>query len=231
MDNQTYVRTLVSQYPGWEGSKVLACLANHPDTDLYATVLELSLQNAVPAQEAENLRYHLAPIRMTDEATLRAIDKRMNQLIAVLADANPPIQAQELFSPSQAQESFAPFPNFRANSQYHRRKGLMATPNNNTTHESLLPYENGNNAKIGTVAMTPDSTVQAELNALIAYRKECTLPTGKIKCFNDDDTKAYWRQRNAIRRLLSKAEKDGHHEAVAYIKAHLKMGKIFRWES
>jgi len=177
MQNSNLATRLISQYPDWEGSKLLACLANHPDTDLYATVLELSLQNAVPAREAENLRYHLAPIKMTDEATLRAIDKRMNRLILVEASS----------------------------------RSLGAD-----TSGSLKPQ---------------DEASTQELNALIAYRKECTLPTGQIKCFNDDDTKAYWRQRNAIRRLLLKAEKDGHHEAVAYIKAHLKMGKIFRWES
>ena len=264
MPNSNLATRLISQYPDWEGSKVLACLANHPDTDLYATVLELSLQNAIPAAEAENLRYHLAPIRMTDEATLRAIDKRINRLISVLADANPPLglansDLQKSSKSSISNDSVVSAnseigsPSTSANSEIGSPVVALAsegTPcvlaNANSPLQNVARDEDSISQPLdlstprlldlSTPRLLDPSTprlldLQTELSALIAYRKECTLPTGQIKCFNDDDTKAYWRQRNAIRRLLLKAEKDGHHEAVAYIKAHLKMGKIFRWES
>jgi hypothetical protein len=245
MPNSNLATRLISQYPDWEGSKVLACLANHPDTDLYASVLELSLQNAIPAAEAENLRYHLAPIRMTDEATLRAIDKRINQLIAVLADANPPLGLANSDLPKSSKSSVSNDSVVSANSEIgspavaSASDGTSCVPANaNSPQQNVARDEDSISQPLDPSTSQPLDLstprlldLQTELSALIAYRKECTLPTGQIKCFNDDDTKAYWRQRNAIRRLLLKAEKDGHHEAVAYVKAHLKMGKIFRWES
>ena len=66
-----------------------------------------------------------------------------------------------------------------------------------------------------------DEASTHEISALTAYLKESTLPNGAIKCFGDDDTKAYRRIWAAIHRLLKKAEADGHHEAVAIIKHNL----------
>jgi len=163
MDTTNSVKDLINHYPDWEGAKVLQLLIQHPDTDIYATVVELCLQSTIPPLEAQNLRYHLAPIKMTDEDTLRAVDKRLNALIAMKAES-------------------------------------------------------------GSIDF------DSEINALIAYRRETTLPTGGIKCFNDEDTKAFRRQSAAIRRLLAQATKDGHHEAVAIVKSNLKKGKIMRWE-
>jgi len=163
MDTTNCVTNLINHYPDWEGAKVLQLLTQHPDTDIYATVVELCLESTIPPLEAQNLRYHLAPIRMTDEVTLRAVDKRLNALFAMKAES-------------------------------------------------------------GSIDF------DSEINALIAYRRETTLPTGGIKCFNDEDTKAFRRQSAAIRRLLAQATKDGHHEAVAIVKSNLKKGKIMRWE-
>jgi len=163
MDTTNCVTNLINHYPDWEGAKVLQLLTQHPDTDIYATVVELCLESTIPPLEAQNLRYHLAPIKMTDEDTLRAVDKRLNALIAMKAES-------------------------------------------------------------GSIDF------DSEINALIAYRRETTLPTGGIKCFNDEDTKAFRRQSAAIRRLLAQATKDGHHEAVAIVKSNLKKGKIMRWE-
>jgi len=163
MDTTNSVKDLINHYPDWEGAKVLQLLTQHPDTDIYATVVELCLESTIPPLEAQNLRYHLAPIKMTDEDTLRAVDKRLNALIAMKAES-------------------------------------------------------------GSIDF------DSEINALIAYRRETTLPTGGIKCFNDEDTKAFRRQSAAIRRLLIQATKDGHHEAVSIIKANLKKGKVMRWE-
>ncbi|PKN71119.1 MAG: hypothetical protein CVU50_10500 [Candidatus Cloacimonetes bacterium HGW-Cloacimonetes-3] len=75
---------LLNNYSEWEGAKVLQLLVKHPDTCIYATVVELCLENSVPPLEAQNLRYHLAPIKMTDEPTLKAVKKRLNQLIAIV---------------------------------------------------------------------------------------------------------------------------------------------------
>jgi len=173
MDTTNSVKELINHYQDWEGAKVLQLLIQHPDTDIYATVVELCLQSTIPPLEAQNLRYHLAPIKMTDEVALRAIDKRLNQLIAQKANT------------SELQHTSTPEPQY---------------------------------------------SIDAEINALIAYRRETTLPTGGIKCFNDEDTKAFRRQSAAIRRLLAQATKDGHHEAVAIVKANLRKGKIMRWE-
>ncbi len=169
MDTTNCVTNLINHYPDWEGAKVLQLLVLHPDTDIYATVVELCLESTIPPLEAQNLRYHLAPIKMTDEDTLRAIDKRLNQLIAQKANTPP--------------------------------------------HHHFI-------------TSSPHHSIDAEIAALTAYRKETTLPTGGIKCFNDEDTKAYRRQSAAISRLLAQATKDGHHEAVAIVKANLKKGKI-----
>lgn len=174
MDTTNSVKDLINHYPDWEGAKVLQLLTQHANTDLYATVVELCLESTLSPLEAQNLRFHLAPIKMTDEDTLRAIDKRLNQLIAQKANT-PPL--------------------------HH------------------------------FITSSPHHSIDAEINALIAYRKETTLPTGTIKCFNDEDTKAFRRQASAIRRLLAQATKDGHHEAVAIVKANLKKGKIMRWET
>ena len=163
MDKTNCVTNLINHYPDWEGAKVLQLLTQQANTDIYATVVELCLESTLSPLEAQNLRYHLAPIKMTDEDTLRAVDKRLNALVAMKAE-------------------------------------------------------------------TGSTDFDSEINALIAYRKETTLPTGTIKCFNDEDTKAFRRQASAIRRLLAQATKDGHHEAVAIIKANLKKGKIMRWE-
>lgn len=178
MTSQTAVYNLLSHYPEREGAKILQLLIQHPDTDIYASVVELSLFSSLSPLQAQGFRYHLAPIRMTDEATLRAVDKRLNQLIFVEASS----------------------------------RKMDA----DTSSRSLKPQ---------------DEASTQEIAALIAYRKECTLPTGKIKCFGDDDTKAFRRQAEAIRRLLKRAEKDGHHEAVAIVKAQLKKGRIMRWET
>jgi hypothetical protein len=56
------------------------------------------------------------------------------------------------------------------------------------------------------------------------------LPTGKIKCFNDDDSKAYDRLRKDIDTLLKQAEKDGYSEAVAIVKRCIE-GLDFVWDS
>jgi hypothetical protein len=174
MYNTNCALNLIDHYPDLEGAKVLQLLITHPNTDIYATVVELCLENSLPPAQAQNTRYHLAPIKMTDEQTLKAVKQRLNKLIAIVAqDANP---AKEI--------------------------GYEASASCATT----------------------------EIQALTQYIKETTLPTGGIKCFNDEDTKAFRRQASAIRRLLCKAEQDGHHEAVAYVKQHLAKGKIMRWE-
>ncbi len=69
------------------------------------------------------------------------------------------------------------------------------------------------------------SPFDVEIAALTKYRKECTKPNGSPKSFPDEDRRAYRRQAAAIRRLLEKAEKDGHYEAVAIVKQNLRLGR------
>lgn len=208
---------LLNNYPEWEGAKVLQLLINHPNTDIYASVLELCLESSVPPQEAQNLRYHLAPIKMTDEKTLKAIDERLKQLIAQKAEITTQLSSTPEHQNTSTNEN-----------QYTNTQALSpcATLPAKRFHPSTLsPFHLRN-----TPTPQNTSTIDSEISALIAYRKECTLPTGGIKCFNDEDTKAYRRQAEAIRRLLAQATRDGHHEAVAIVKANLKKGKIMRWE-
>jgi hypothetical protein len=69
-----------------------------------------------------------------------------------------------------------------------------------------------------------ESPFDQEIAQLTGYRKECTKPGGGIRNSNEELRKAYRRQAAAIRRLLAKAERDGHHEAVAEVKRTLKLG-------
>jgi len=69
-----------------------------------------------------------------------------------------------------------------------------------------------------------------EIAALTSYRRACTTPFGTIRSFTDADDKAYHRQFAAIRRLLNRASAEGHHEAVAIIKQHLRKGRLMMWE-
>jgi chorismate mutase len=200
---------LLNNYPDWEGAKVLQLLINHPNTDIYASVLELCLESSVPPLEAQNLRYHLAPIKMTDEKTLKAIDESLNQLIAQKTEITT-----QLSSTPEHQ-----------NTHTQALSPCATMPAKRFHPSTLSPFHLRN-----TPTPQSSTTIDSEIAALIAYRKECTLPTGSIKCFNDEDTKAFRRQAQAIRRLLAQATKDGHHEAVAIVKANLKKGKIMRWE-
>ncbi len=158
------IQTMLQTYPNFKGSKVIDLLYAHPDTPIPAADMELALNLQIPPDFINRKRYHFAPIRMTDEQTLRCVDKRLNRLIELKA--------------------------FNATTAY-----------------------------------------DDEIQALIRYRKETTLPTGKIKCFNDDDSKAYDRLRKDIDTLLKQAEKDGYSEAVAIVKRCMRRGLSFVWDS
>jgi hypothetical protein len=64
----------------------------------------------------------------------------------------------------------------------------------------------------------------AEISALIRYRKECTKPWGGIKHSDDELRRAYRRHYAAIHRLFNKAGREGLHEAVAIVKHSLRLG-------
>lgn len=157
---------MLNAYSDWEGSRILDLLVCHPNLPIFSSVIESCLLQNLSPLEASNAHYHLVPIKMTDYDTLKAVDKRLNQLIAQKANAQ------------------------------------------------------GNSL----------AELESEMAALIHYRKECTVPGGGIKCFHDEDRAAYRRQSAAIRRLLNKAEQQGHHEAVAIVKACLRQGKQMLWE-
>jgi hypothetical protein len=238
MDTTNCVTNLITHYHDWEGAKVLQLITNQPDTDIYATVVELCLANSVPPSEAQANLYHLAPIKMTDDTTLNQVKKRLNQLIAQkangMANSDLPQLIMESLQPSPepklspnyeaARTTHAPYP--PQPSPFVVHSTVQQETNLNQTLVESTPNSNADETSAAT--LTPD--IDADIQALTAYIKETTLTTGCIKCFNDEDTKAYRRQSAAISRLLHKAEKDGHHEAVAIIKANLKKGKIIRWE-
>jgi len=167
------ILALLSEYPTFEGAKTIAYLLNHPGQSIPAILLEPALLVGFTPGEIARSYPHLAPIKMTDPTTLRAVDKRLNQLIA-------------------------------------QKAGTPSLQNSGTP--------------------TPQHALDSEIEALVKYRRETTLPGGTIKCFHQDDHKAYFRLTAAISRLLNRAEKDGHYEAVAYIKYHLRRGLRLRWE-
>jgi len=172
------ISVLQEYYPAWEGTKALILLVCHPHEAIPAATLERCLNGVLSPTEAKSALFRPAPIRMTDEKTLKAVRNRLNHLIDVDASSRSIInKPQDEASTSKPQ----------------------------------------------------DEASTREITALTAYLKETTLPTGKIKCFGDDDTKAYRRLWAAINRLLKKAEAEGHREAVAIVKASLKQGKMFRW--
>lgn len=76
--------------------------------------------------------------------------------------------------------------------------------------------------------ISPDHSnpYDTEIKQLMKYRKECTRPNGTPKSFQDEYRRAYRRQYAAIRRLLAKAEADGHDEAVAIVKRSLRLGRM-----
>jgi hypothetical protein len=100
-----------------------------------------------------------------------------------------------------------------------------------TDEQTLRCVDKRLNRLIELKAFNATTAYDDEIQALIRYRKETTLPTGKIKCFNDDDSKAYDRLRKDIDTLLKQAEKDGYSEAVAIVKRCLHRGLNFFWDS
>jgi len=166
------IQALAHAYPGLEGSKILALLIRHPNRPIFSTVLELALSTNLSVDEAEASIYHPSAIPMTDERSLREIDKRLLRLNQLKAQYLSDTRAG--FSENGAESS---------------------------------PYD-------------------AEIKELIRYRLDCTRPNGAPKSFPDEYRRAYRRHAAAIRRLLVKAEHDGHHEAVAIVKRTLKLGRM-----
>ena len=192
------IAKLQENYPGWEGTKALTLLVCHPNEAIPAATLERCLNQGISPSEAQTSLFRLAPIRMTDDKTLRAVKNRLNTLMNVEASS----RSLEVEASSRSLEVEASSRSLKVEA----------------SSRSLINKRQ-------------DDASTSEIAALTAYLKETTLPTGKIKCFGDDDTKAYRRIWAAINRLLKKAEADGHSEAVAIIKANLKQGKMFRWSS
>jgi hypothetical protein len=157
------LRKLLAEYPSHEGSKLLALLLTEPNRPVLSTVIELALTLKLTLREAEQGFYHPVGIPLTDEQTLRDVDRELQRLIAQKA----------------------------AYLAQHKAE---------------------------------DSPFDEDIRHLIRYRKQCTKPWGAIKHSDDELRKAYRRHYAAIQRLLARAEKDGHHEAVAEVKRTLKLG-------
>jgi len=88
MDTTNCVTNLINHYPDWEGAKVLQLLTQHPDTDIYATVVELCLSSTIPPLEAQNLRY-LARFRgiekVESQALMTAIAPNIKEMVMIVA--------------------------------------------------------------------------------------------------------------------------------------------------
>ena len=201
------IAKLQESYPGWEGTKALTLLVCHPNEAIPAAILERCLNQGISPREAQTSLFRLAPIRMTDDKTLRAVKNRLNTLMNVEASS----RSLEVEASSRSLK-------VEASSRSLKVEASCRSLKVEASSRSLINKRQ-------------DDASTSEIAALTAYLKETTLPTGKIKCFGDDDTKAYRRLWAAINRLLKKAEADGHSEAVAIIKANLKQGKMFRWSS
>jgi hypothetical protein len=74
------------------------------------------------------------------------------------------------------------------------------------------------------------SDLEAELEMLQDYHRQCTRPNGKIRSFRTGSFQAYQRHMSGIRRLLIKAKAECP-EAYYYVKAHLLTGINFCWSS
>jgi len=116
-------------------------------------------------------------------------------------------------------------PEFVFRNRYHFAPILM------TDAKTLRNIDKRLNHLIELKAFNATDEYDEEIQALIRYRQETTLPTGKIKCFNDDDSSAYNRLRKNIDTLLKQAEKDGYSEAVAIVKRCLRRGLMMCWNS
>jgi hypothetical protein len=177
--NFNTIQALAHAYPGLEGSKILALLIRHPNRPIFSTVLEIALSTDLSVDEVEASIYHPSAIPMTDERTLKEIDKRLLRLNQ--------LKAQYL------SETGADLSDTRAG---FSEKNAESSP-----------YD-------------------AEIKELIRYRQDCARPNGAPKSFPDEYRRAYRRHAAAIRRLLAKADHDGHHEAVAIVKRTLKLGRM-----
>lgn len=75
-----HIQNIVEHYPQMEGGKILALLIRHPNRPIFSTVLELALSTDLSLDEAEASIYHPSAIPMTDERTLKDLDKRLLRL-------------------------------------------------------------------------------------------------------------------------------------------------------
>jgi len=116
-------------------------------------------------------------------------------------------------------------PEFIFHNRYH------FAPIQMTDSKTLRTIDKRLNHLLELKAFNTTDEYDEEIQALIRYRKETTLPTGKIKCFNDEDSRAYDRLRKDIDTLLKQAEKDGYSEAVAIVKRCLRRGLNFLWDN
>jgi hypothetical protein len=154
------------------GVKIVLALIQMPDQMVHCIALSHHLEpeesKSVPAGKVDRLIRDLDKIPMTDDKTLREVDRQINRLIGIKAEK---------------------------------------------------------------LKLEQDcSDLDAELDALVSYRKQTTRPGGAIRHFYSVEQKEYQRHRAAVSRLLEKAKKECP-EAYHYIKSHLLTGTWFFWSS
>ncbi len=221
MEAKKIVQNCLANYPNFEGAVALKLLLEKPDTPMEAINLAYATKQRKRSISLGTSYLYHTPIPMTDEKTLHAVNKRLNALIAM--------QAEML-----KQESFAPSPAITDSpSSIGAKDSCKESYNANTRMSPSAPencsisnVESGLNVSCSSCST---SAIDAEINALIRYRHQCVRPGGAIRNFSAEKNRAYDMVRNSINRVLKKAEADGHHEAVALIKASLKQGKMFKW--
>ena len=212
--NYNTIQALARAYPGLEGSKILALLIRHPNRPIFSTVLELALSTDLSVDEAEASIYHPSAIPMTDERALKEIDKRLLRLNQLKAQYLSETGGNSNQTSRGFSENGADLSDTRAGFS-KTNSGICDTRAGFSEKGAGFSEKNAES-----------SPYDAEIKELIRYRLDCTRPNGAPKSFPDEYRRAYRRHAAAIRRLLAKADHDGHHEAVAIVKRALKLGRM-----
>lgn len=81
------IQDIIGQYPDWEGCQVLEIMRQAPNQAIAASVVQNALSQHLTLSEAQHRQYHESCIPLTDSRTLRDVNKRIKQLIAMKAHA------------------------------------------------------------------------------------------------------------------------------------------------
>lgn len=223
MEAKNMVQNCLENYSDWVGTAALNLLISNPDTPLDS----INLANAVARGDRSiclrKSEICETPIPMTDNKTLHAVNKRLNALIAMKASIAG-VDAANIAGVDAATPNSKLISQLKGGMDYSEPR-----PDTGVVHLATKQVDTqiARKGQIDSTNTQSISAIDTEIKALIRYRRQCVRPGGAIRNFADENRRAYQMISAAIKRVLNKAEADGHHEAVAIIRRNLKQGKMF----